>query len=79
MMSEFSDVIGKPATFNQIPSDAFKSFLSPHVAQEMLENMLLLEDPGYYNKADLKESADLLDDKPTTWKEFVQKYKAKWE
>ncbi|KAL6359887.1 hypothetical protein LRP88_07315 [Fusarium phalaenopsidis] len=79
IISEFSEVIGKPATFDQIPSDAFKSFLSPHVAQEMLENMLLLEDPGYYNKADLKESADLLDDKPTTWKEFVQKYKAKWE
>ncbi|KAM5341361.1 hypothetical protein ACJ41O_014392 [Fusarium nematophilum] len=78
IISEFSEVVGKPASFTQIPSEAFKSFLSPAVADEMLENMLLLEDPGYYAKADLKESLDLVDDKPTTWKEFVGKYKAKW-
>lgn len=44
----------------------------------MLENFLLLEDPGYYNKADLTESLSILDEKPVTWKAFVEKNKAKW-
>ncbi|KAH6867794.1 hypothetical protein B0T10DRAFT_541803 [Thelonectria olida] len=76
--SEFSKVIGKPTTAIQLPPDVFKSFLPPPVAQEMLENMLLLEDPGYYARADLKESLDLLSDKPTTWEAFVEENKAKW-
>ncbi|KAF7552045.1 hypothetical protein G7Z17_g4597 [Cylindrodendrum hubeiense] len=78
IMSEFSEVIGKPATYNQISDDDFKSTRPPALAQEMLENMLLLEDPGYYGGADLKESHDLLSEKPTTWKEFVEIYKEKW-
>lgn len=40
--------------------------------------MLLLEDPGYYGGADLKESVSLLDDKPVSWKDFVEKNKEKW-
>lgn len=78
MVSQFSEVIGKPATFNQIPQETFKSFMSPENAQEMLENMLLLESPGYYAGADLKESVGLLSEKPSTWKEFVEKYQSKW-
>jgi hypothetical protein len=41
--------------------------------------MILLEDPGYYGDADLKESLDLLDEKPVTWKEFVEQNRSKWE
>lgn len=78
LVSEFSEVLGKPANFVQVPSETFKSFLPPQVAQEMLENMLLLEDPGYYGGADLTESLSMLDEKPTTWKEFVEANKAKW-
>ncbi|KAH7145497.1 hypothetical protein B0J13DRAFT_474212 [Dactylonectria estremocensis] len=78
IMSEFSEVIGQPASFTQVSEEAFKGTRSPEVAQEMLENMLLLEDPGYYGGVDLKESLDLLTEKPTTWKEFVQTYKEKW-
>ncbi|KAK7413134.1 hypothetical protein QQX98_008020 [Neonectria punicea] len=78
IISEFSEVLGKPASFTQLSNETFKSFMSPGVAQEMLENMLLLEDPGYYGGADLKESLNLLSAKPTTWKEFVQTYREKW-
>lgn len=77
-MSEFSEVIGKPAGFVQIPGDTFKSFLPPPVAQELLENMYLTEDPGYYAGADLSESLGMLDEKPTSWKQFVEDNKAKW-
>lgn len=77
VMSEFSEVIGKPAVSVQISSETFKSFM-PFAAQELLETMLLLEKPGYYNGADLSESLSLLGEKPTTWKEFVQQNKGKW-
>ncbi len=43
------------------------------MAEEMLENHLFIENPGYYNGASLKESLDLLEEKPTTWKEFLKK------
>lgn len=78
LVSEFSEVLGKPAKFVQVPSEAFKSFLPTQVAQELLENMLLLEDPGYYGGANLTESLSMLDKKLTTWKEFVEANKEKW-
>ncbi|KAF7548936.1 hypothetical protein G7Z17_g6728 [Cylindrodendrum hubeiense] len=78
MASEFAEVIGKPTVSVQVPSEVFKSFLPAPVAQEMLENMLLLEDPGYYAKADLTESVSLVSEKPTTWKAFVEANKEKW-
>ena len=43
------------------------------MAEELLENHLFMEDPGYFNGASLQESLDLLEDKPTTWQEFVRK------
>ncbi|PTB65854.1 NmrA-domain-containing protein [Trichoderma citrinoviride] len=78
LISEFSEVMGKPAQAVQIPDDKFKSFLSPVAAQELLENMKLLEDPGYYAGESLGASLALLEEKPTTWKEFVEKHKEKW-
>lgn len=78
LMSEFGEVLGKPAGFVQIPGDTFKSFLPPPVAQELLENMYLLEDPGYYAGADLSESLGMLDEKPISWKAFVEKNKSRW-
>lgn len=79
VVSQFSEVMGKPASFQQITGDAYKSFLPAPAAQELLENMLLLENPGYFAGADLAESLALLDEKPTTWKEFVAANKGKWE
>ncbi|KAJ8098923.1 hypothetical protein POJ06DRAFT_258353 [Lipomyces tetrasporus] len=73
IVKEFTEATGKPASWTQIPTDQYKQFLPPAVAQEFLENHLLLEGPGYYAGADLKESHDLLGQKPTTWKEFVTK------
>lgn len=78
MVAEFADVIGKPAHYAQIPGDLFKSVLTPAIAEELYENMLLLEGPGYYAGADLAESLALLDSKPTTWKAFAEANKQKW-
>ncbi|OPB44641.1 hypothetical protein A0O28_0029600 [Trichoderma guizhouense] len=78
LISEFSEVMGRPAHAVQIDDDKFKSFLSPVAAQELLENMKLLEDPGYYAGESLAGSLALLEEKPTTWKEFVEKNKEKW-
>ena len=71
-------MLRKPCVFAQVPDDTFKSFLPPPVAQELLENMLLLEDPGYYAGAELTESLKSIDGEPTTWKSFVQANKSKW-
>jgi uncharacterized protein YbjT (DUF2867 family) len=38
---------------------------------EMLENLQFMPEFGYYGKADLRETLALLDEKPTSWKEFV--------
>ncbi|KAM4065033.1 nmrA-like family protein [Hirsutella rhossiliensis] len=78
LLAEFSEVMGKPAKAVQIPQEAFKAYLPPPIAQEMLENFLLTENPGYYGGAGLSESLSLLDETPTTWREFVDKNKAKW-
>ncbi|XP_044721710.1 nmrA-like family domain-containing protein [Hirsutella rhossiliensis] len=54
------------------------SQLLAEFSEEMLENFLLTENPGYYGGAGLSESLSLLDETPTTWREFVDKNKAKW-
>jgi uncharacterized protein YbjT (DUF2867 family) len=79
LVSEFSEVIGQPAEYEQVPDDVFRSWMSAEHGQEMLENMKLLDDPGYYGGADLKETQSILDKKPTSWKEFVQTYRERWE
>jgi hypothetical protein len=78
IVSEFGEVMAKQAAFVQIPADTFKSFLPPSVAQELLENHLLLEDPGYYAGASLDESKKIAAGEPTTWKDFVGANAAKW-
>ncbi|KAK7212375.1 hypothetical protein V2G26_019553 [Clonostachys chloroleuca] len=78
IVADFTAATGKKATYKQVSNDAYKSFLPAPVAQELLENMLLLQDPGYYAGADLSSSLALLDRKPTTWKEFAKANKGKW-
>lgn len=75
IVSEFQEVTGKAARFVQIDADAYKSFFPGPLADEMLENHLFIEEPGYYAGADLKESLTLLASvglKPTGWKQFLE-------
>ncbi|CAH0022669.1 unnamed protein product [Clonostachys rhizophaga] len=78
IVADFTAATGKKATYKQVSNDVYKSFLPAPAAQELLENMLLLQDPGYYAGADLSSSLALLDRKPTTWKEFAKANKGKW-
>lgn len=79
IVSEFQEVTGNAARFVQIDAETYKSFIPGPMADEMLENHLFIEEPGYYNGEDLKESLDLLAGvglKPTSWKEFLKANKA---
>lgn len=73
IVSEFQEVTGKNIQFAQVTPEQYKSFLPEAIGQEMLENHLFIESPGYYNGASLKESLGALEDAPTTWKEYVAK------
>jgi uncharacterized protein YbjT (DUF2867 family) len=79
IVAQFAEVTGEKAVFVQVPGDVFKSFIPEAIAEEILETMLLVEDPGYYGDADVTESIALLgDEKPVSWKEYVEKNKAIW-
>lgn len=79
ILEVFSEVMGKPATFQQVPNEVYKSFLPAPVAQELFENMLLLQDPGYYGGAKLTEGPRPADGELTSWKEYVKANRNKWE
>jgi len=79
MVEEFRAVTGKEAKYNHITYETFRSFLSASAADELVGNMQLIEDPGYYvgESSDfVSKTIDELVDaglrKPTTWKEYVQ-------
>ncbi|KAL4920955.1 hypothetical protein BDW62DRAFT_175607 [Aspergillus aurantiobrunneus] len=79
ILEEFEEVTGNKTRFVQVDSDIYKGFMQGYVGLEMLENHLLIEEPGYYNGRSLKESQELLADagyKPSTWKDFLQQNKA---
>ncbi|KAJ4146465.1 hypothetical protein NW754_001931 [Fusarium falciforme] len=81
IVSEFEEVVGKQARFVPIDAATYKSFLPEPLADEMLENHLFIEEPGYYNGQDLNESLDLLTSvglQPTTWKEFLEDHKTEF-
>ncbi|KAI9842054.1 MAG: hypothetical protein M1838_003279 [Thelocarpon superellum] len=81
ILSEFAalkPVTGKGAHFVQNSHDAFKSVLAsagmPPLAQEELaQNMEFMHDFGYYGKASLSESLQLLGEPATSWTEFMAK------
>lgn len=64
--------MGKKASFYQISSEQYKSYLPDYMADEMLENHLFIEEPGYYLGESLEDSLALLDAKPMSWKQFVE-------
>lgn len=79
IVSEFQEVTGKAARFVPIDAETYKGFFPGPMADEMLENHLFIDEPGYYAGADLKESLDLLAGvglKPTSWKDFLVANKA---
>jgi hypothetical protein len=72
ILSDLEAATGKKTHFAQVTAEQYKGFLPEFIAQEMLENHLFIEEPGYYNGAELKESHDILEEKLTSWKEFIQ-------
>jgi uncharacterized protein YbjT (DUF2867 family) len=73
---------GKDASFYSVPPAQFKQVfmdqgMPDYAAQEFLENMLLLEQFGYFGGASLDETHRLVEDKLTTWDEHMRASK-KW-
>ena len=73
VLTEFEEVTGNKTSFMQLTAEQYKGFLPPSMADEMLENHLFIENPGYFNGVSLEESLAMLDEKPATWKEYVKK------
>ncbi|KAK9319368.1 NmrA-domain-containing protein [Lipomyces orientalis] len=72
---------GKTASYFSMPQDMYLRVLKSKglpdfAALELLENMLLLDQFGYYGGAKLDESHSILEDKLTTWDEYIKKSKA---
>jgi hypothetical protein len=65
-------VTGKKTQFAQVDEATYKSFLPEFMAQEMLENHLFIEKPGYYGGEGLEKSHEMLEEKLVGWKEYVQ-------
>jgi hypothetical protein len=65
-------VTGKKTYFAQVDQTTYKSFLPDFMAEEMLENHLFIEDPGYYAGEGLEKSHEILDEKLVGWKEFLE-------
>lgn len=85
MVEQFKKVFpeaGKTAKAVELPDQVFKDILGaglglPEESQEeLLQNMKLLHDFGYYGGADLKESHEILVDELTTWEEYMKKAEA---
>ncbi|KAJ5667401.1 hypothetical protein N7507_003265 [Penicillium longicatenatum] len=79
--SHFEAATGKKLMVVTVPGEVFKSFLpglSPEMKEEIYENLMLLEDPGYYAGADLTSSLNLLSEKPVGLTEFFTLNKDRW-
>lgn len=69
--------VGEKAGYFNVPQEQYKSALKgmgfpEFAAQELLENMLLFEGPGYYGGESLDESHSILEDKLMTWEEHLK-------
>ncbi|GKT43112.1 NmrA-like family domain-containing protein 1 [Colletotrichum spaethianum] len=72
---------GKTARYNEISHDDFRGALKGQgmpdfAAEELLQNMRLLNEFGYYGGEKLDESHAIVEDKLTTWEDYVKKAKA---
>ncbi len=75
----FSQVSGKKIVYIQISNDQYTAPLPPSVAQELLEDHLFVDEPGYYLGESLEPSLDFLDSEPNSFERFVQKNLSTWE
>lgn len=48
--SELGNAIGKKVSYNNLPADVFKSYLPEAIADELTENMKLIDQYNYYGK-----------------------------
>ncbi|KAJ5107712.1 hypothetical protein N7456_004387 [Penicillium angulare] len=78
----FQSATGNSINVFSVPGELFKSFLipslSPEMAEEVYENLMLLEDPGYYAGADINPSLNLLSESPMGLQEFFRRNKDQW-
>jgi len=81
IVDEFSAVTGHKSQYVQLDHGVYKGFLPPPIAQEILENELLCEDPGFFAGGSLSEGHELLAEAGlavTTWKEFLERNKVRF-
>ncbi|CAG7996022.1 unnamed protein product [Penicillium salamii] len=79
ILAEYEEVTGRKTQFVQLDSEVYKSFIPGPMGQEMLENHLFIEKPGYYVGRSLKESQALLSKsgyQATSWKSFLEQNKS---
>ncbi|KAK4232961.1 putative family transcriptional regulator protein [Achaetomium macrosporum] len=82
VMDEFTQVTGRRGQYVQLDHGVYKGFLPPPIAQEILENELLCEDPGFFAGAPLTDGHALLAEvglKVTTWREYLEARKGQFE
>jgi len=80
MVEQFKELYpeaGKTAKTVELPHQVFKDILGKsglpeEAGEELLQNMRLMNEFGYYGGANLDESHSILVDKLTTWKEFMK-------
>ncbi len=75
IMDEFTQVTGHKSQYVQLDHSVYKGFLPPPIAQEILENELLCEEPGFFAGGSLVDGHELLAEAGlvvTTWKEFLE-------
>lgn len=76
ILAEFEEVTGKKTRYVLVDSETYKGFMPGPMADEMLENHLFIESPGYYKGQSLKKSHALLEKagfNATTWKSYLEK------
>ncbi|KAM0742754.1 hypothetical protein ACQRIT_002935 [Beauveria bassiana] len=79
IVETFTRVTGKNANFVQVSPEQYRAALPEAIALEYLENQLFVENPGYFLGASLDPSLSLLDNKPTSWAEFVANNSSAWD
>ncbi|EEA23494.1 hypothetical protein TMatcc_002367 [Talaromyces marneffei ATCC 18224] len=73
IVTEIAETLGVRTAAVKVPQEAFTSFLAPELTQGTIENLLVMEAEGYYGGESLEPSLALLEEKPVSWKEFVQR------
>ncbi|KAM3510866.1 hypothetical protein MY11210_005469 [Beauveria gryllotalpidicola] len=79
IVETFSNVTGKKARFVQVTPEELLGPQPGTLAIELVENLLFIENPGYFLGASLDASLRLVDEKPTSWADFVKTNSEVWE